>query len=161
MSSEQLIQAESQGQASDRVSIGNSITSLRRLSSIDWRDFVERNSALERVLREDPSGVYPEMDFETRDDYRHVIEKIAKNRRLDELDVARRIVGLAREVQQSSPSPDRRKTHIGYYLIDQGFQRTEQLFRCRISTSRPSASHHIGVRLFSYIFGLIVLTGLF
>ena len=38
---EQLVQAENQQQASDQVSISNSIGSLRFLSAIDWRDFVE------------------------------------------------------------------------------------------------------------------------
>ena len=38
---EQLVQSENQQQASDQVSISNSIGSLRSLSAIDWREFVE------------------------------------------------------------------------------------------------------------------------
>lgn len=53
----QLVQMESQSQAADQISIGNSVSSLRRLSSIDWRDFVEAQSSVENVLRRDPAEV--------------------------------------------------------------------------------------------------------
>ena len=76
---EQLVQSETQQQAADQVSISNSIGSLRLLGAIDWQEFVETRSFVEQILREDPSGVYPKMDFATRDRYRHVVEKIAKN----------------------------------------------------------------------------------
>ena len=51
---EQLVQADGQAQAADQVSMGNSITSLRFLSSNDWREFVENHSLVEQILREDP-----------------------------------------------------------------------------------------------------------
>src|SRR5260370_12707063 len=38
---ELLVRADGQAQAADQVSIGNSINSLRFLSSNNWRDFVE------------------------------------------------------------------------------------------------------------------------
>ena len=73
-----VFQQASQSQAADQVSIGNSIGSLRFLGAMDWRDFVETMSGVERILRTDPAGVYPLMDFATRDLYRHVVEEIAK-----------------------------------------------------------------------------------
>ena len=51
---DQLVQLEAQLQASHQVSISNSIGSLRLLSAIDWREFVEQMSAVERILRERP-----------------------------------------------------------------------------------------------------------
>ena len=75
---EQLVQSESQQLAADQVSISNSIGSLRFLGAMDWREFVETMSVVEQILREDPDGVYGKMDFATRDRYRHVVEKIAK-----------------------------------------------------------------------------------
>src|SRR5262249_48746897 len=50
VTSEQLILAESQGQAADQVTIGNIIGSMRMLSVIDWRLFVEEHSHMERIL---------------------------------------------------------------------------------------------------------------
>src|SRR2546425_8257264 len=42
-------------------------TLFRSLSSNDWREFVERHSLVEQILREDPALVYADMDFVTRD----------------------------------------------------------------------------------------------
>jgi cyclic beta-1,2-glucan synthetase len=74
---EQLARAENQQQASDRVSISNTISSLRFLAAMDWRVFVETMSIVEQTLRKDPGDVYDKMDFATRDRYRHAVEKIA------------------------------------------------------------------------------------
>ena len=92
---EQLVQADGQAQAADQVSMGNSIISLRFLSSNDWRDFVEKHSLVEQILREDP--VYADMDFTTRDRYRHVVEEIAKRSPFSEQDVARKAIQLAEQ----------------------------------------------------------------
>ena len=64
-----------------QVMMANSITSLRAIARIDWHDFVESQSRLEAVLREDPAAIYPRMTFETRDRYRHVVERIAQRTR--------------------------------------------------------------------------------
>jgi hypothetical protein len=60
---EQSVHSENQQQAADQVSISNSIGSLRFLGAMDWPEFVERMSSVEQVLREDPAGVYGNMDF--------------------------------------------------------------------------------------------------
>ena len=58
---------------------------------MDWREFVESMSHVEQVLNEDPAEAYVKMDFNTRDHYRHVIEKIAKKCNFSEIEVARKI----------------------------------------------------------------------
>src|SRR5437763_2242239 len=85
---EQLVQRENQRQASDQISIANSIGSLRLLGATDWRDFVEAASVVERVLQQDPQGVYGRMEFMTRDRYRHATERISRQGRLTESEVA-------------------------------------------------------------------------
>src|SRR4030095_15987729 len=92
---EQGFQQASQNQAAHQVSIGNSIGSLRCLGAAEWRDFVEAMSVVEHALRADPAGVYPAMDFATRDYYRHAVEQIAKRGELSEDEVARKAVDLA------------------------------------------------------------------
>src|SRR5690606_22610252 len=74
----QSIQPENQQQAAEQISISNSIGSLRFLSAMEWREFVETMSVVEQTLRHDPAQVYASMDFATRDRYRHVIEKLAR-----------------------------------------------------------------------------------
>ena len=121
---EHLVQLEAQQQAADQVSIGNSIGSLRALSAIDWRDFVEQTSIVDQFLREDPAGVYTSMDFTTRDDYRHVIESISRKHKLNEPDVAEAALALSRE----GVGADGRAVaqHVGFYLIDKGRRTLEQ-----------------------------------
>jgi hypothetical protein len=123
MTIDQLVQSENQQQAADQVSMSNSIGSLRFLGAMDWREFVETMSVVERTLREDPLGTYGKMDFSTRDRYRHVVEKIAKSGRLSEGEVAADAVRLATESaarKGDRQSGDDRADHVGYYLIDKG-----------------------------------------
>jgi cyclic beta-1,2-glucan synthetase len=116
---EQHILIANQQQAADQVSVSNSIGSLRIIGAIDWQDFVESQSAVERTLREDPSGIYPRMDFATRDRYRHVVETLASRSPLGESEVAGLAVGLAASPPPASADPERAR-HVGYYLIDGG-----------------------------------------
>ena len=109
---EHLVQMEAQQQAADQVSIGNSIGSLRALSAIDWREFVESMSLVETTLREDPAGVYPGMDFATRDHYRHVVESVARRSNASESEVARAAVGLADAAQSARRSHARRACRV-------------------------------------------------
>jgi cyclic beta-1,2-glucan synthetase len=124
-SAEEMLRAEHHRRAADQLAIGNIITSMRLLSSIDWPLFFERVSLVEQILREDPAGAYAQMDFPTRDRYRHSIEELAKGARKPETDVARRAVELARAAQQSVPENDR-SHHVGYFLISRGRFRLEQ-----------------------------------
>lgn len=112
---DQLVQLGNQQQAADQVSISNSINSLRSLGAIDWREFVETTSVVEQTLREDPSGTYAEMDFASRDHYRHVVERLAKASPLSEVDVARAALRLARK-PTTSTAEENVKEHVGFYL---------------------------------------------
>ena len=137
LSIEQLVQSETQEQASVQVSVSNTIGSLRLLGSMDWRDFVEAMSVVEHKLREDPGGLYGRMDFATRDRYRHVVEAIAKGSPLSESEVARKAIQLAHEAAAGvvgRNGDDDRAAHVGFYLIDKGLPRLEQAV-----TMRPTA----------------------
>src|SRR5208282_2282922 len=72
---DQLVQSENQQQASDQVSMSNSIGSLRLLGAMNWREFVEELSAVERIFRTQ-AGIHGKMDFATRDSYRRAVERI-------------------------------------------------------------------------------------
>ncbi|MFS8136856.1 MAG: cyclic beta 1-2 glucan synthetase, partial [Thermomonas sp.] len=115
----QLVQAENRQQAAEQVSISNSIGSLRLLAMMDWREFVETMSVVERSLRADPGGTYGRMDFATRDRYRHVVERIARRGKLDEAKVAEAVLGLA-QAHANETDNHQIAAHVGYYLIDKG-----------------------------------------
>ena len=119
LSIEQLVQLESQNQAADQVSVSHSIASLRFLSAMDWKEFVETLSLVEETLRSDPSGVYGSMDFSTRDRYRHSVEFLARHSRASEGEVAQKAVQLAADCARSQGRQDR-SAHVGFYLIDKG-----------------------------------------
>src|SRR6185437_8508729 len=80
-----------------QITMANSITSLRAIGGMQWRTFVERQSAADAVLRHDPAGAFASGTFATRDAYRHVIERVAKRTGLAESAVAQRALDLARE----------------------------------------------------------------
>jgi cyclic beta-1,2-glucan synthetase len=120
---EQVIHAEHQRQAAAQVTVGNIITSMRLLSTLDWNDFFEKVSLIEPLLGKDPANVYSKMEFASRDRYRHVIERISKRTRANELDVAQAALNLAD--QTKNPGPEK---HVGYYLIDKGLTQLESSF---------------------------------
>ncbi len=129
---EQLVQLENQQQASDQVSISNSIGSLRFLSAIDWREFVESISVVEKTLRRDPQDVYRAMDFATRDRYRHAVERIAKEGDLEEAEVAEKAIQLAR-ANVPDKGTDDRAAHVGFYLIGKGLPELESAAAVKVS----------------------------
>src|SRR5690606_1823507 len=101
--------------------MANSIMSLRGIAPRDWRQFVEGQSATDRVLRNDPSGDYAAMTFETRDDYRHAVERVARRAGLAERAVALEAIALAQAY-----AGDPRRSHVGYWLIDKEIGELEQ-----------------------------------
>ena len=116
---EQLVHQESQHQAADQVSVSHSISSLRFLSAMDWKEFVETLSVVEAALRQDPAAVYSEMDFATRDRYRHAVEFLARHGARTEAEVAREAIRLAEERARLLGRDDR-TAHVGFYLIGRG-----------------------------------------
>src|SRR5437868_1410043 len=130
LSIELLVHQDSQSQASDQVSVSHSITSLRLLSAIDWKKFVETLSQVEQTLRADPADVYRDMDFATRDRYRHVVESLAKQSEHSETDVARKAVQLAEESARQKRREDR-TAHVGFYLVDKGLPLLERTVHAR------------------------------
>jgi cellobiose phosphorylase len=105
-STTELIQHEHYSQAADQVSVGNIITSMRLFSKIDWHVFFENVSLVDPILKMDPLNVYGQMDLATRDSYRKVIEKLSKRSSIQEIDISRIVLDVARI--------DHR--HIGHYL---------------------------------------------
>ncbi len=127
---EDIARTQHQTQAANQLSIGNTVSSLKLIGQIHWRDWFEQISLLEPILRSDPAGAYAESDFFTRDRYRARIETMARRSRLTELEVGRRLITFATrpdvEAQAQEDSELHRKKHIGYYLIDQGSEKFER-----------------------------------
>src|SRR5258708_8415391 len=96
-SSNDLVRQENQKQAVNQVSVRNSIGTLRAIGATDWREFFQTLRSVEQILRQDIKGIYEQMDFATRDPYRHVIESIAKSCDLPETEAAQHTPTLSKK----------------------------------------------------------------
>ena len=92
---EEVVRLEHQRQATMNVTVRNVIMSMRLISWFDWAEFVESVSAVDEVLR--AGSRFAEMDFATRDRYRHAIEVLARGAGRTEIEVAREAVAMAAE----------------------------------------------------------------
>jgi cyclic beta-1,2-glucan synthetase len=119
MTSEEAIRSEHQREAVAQVSIANVITSLRLCSQLDWSQYVEAVSLVERVLQRDPAGVHGRMDFPSRDRYRQAVEELAEPDGGAQVRVALRAVESARQAAESE-GPSARAAHVGHHLIGKG-----------------------------------------
>ncbi len=121
---EEAIRGEHQREAATQVSVANVITSLRLCSTLDWTEFVERVSLVERVLQRDPAGVHGRMDFLSRDRYRQAVEELAEPTGEAQVRVALRAVESARQAAEAD-GPGARAAHVGYHLIGKGRRELE------------------------------------
>jgi cyclic beta-1,2-glucan synthetase len=147
-----------------QITVSNCITSLRTIARLDWREFVESQSATEKILRKDLSGHYAGMAFGTRDHYRHVVEHIAKQTKRPEEEIANLALGLS---VQAHGQGDERRSHVGYYLIDDGRLELEEAtgYRppwneriYRWTQRHPTALYFGGIAASTTLLLLILLT---
>jgi cyclic beta-1,2-glucan synthetase len=141
-----------QTQASKQGSMGNAVTSLRVVSSMKWEELFEELSILDRILKQDPAGIYPLMDFASRDYYRHMVERIAKKFGVIELQAAEAVLDCARENKDTAQE---KLNHVGYYIIDRG----RSLLEAKLSGKKPSGPSG-GRNQFLYFGSIGLLTGL-
>ena len=158
LSIEQLVHQESQNQAADQVSVRHSIASLRFLSAMDWKEFVEGLSLVEETLRADPADVYRKMDFATRDRYRHAIEFLARHSKLSEEEAARRAIQLAADSARHKGA-NNRAAHVGFHLIDKGRPMLERVVKVRWPwrTTLERSIHRFPLTFYAGGVGLITL----
>jgi len=149
--------AEQSRQASEQISVGNAVTSLRQLSLLDWREMFERLSQVEDILRRDPAGVYPKMDFDTRTRYRQAVELYARASGRSEVDVARLVIERGNEALVQG-GRDPRIGHIGRFLIGADRQDLTRRLGCRLPLRQRALGwiyrHHVPL----YLGGIAALT---
>ena len=118
---DEIVRAEHQQQAAMTVTVRNIITSMRLTSEFDWQAFFEGVSLVDQVLR--AGSNFADMDFATRDYYRHAIEDLSRGSKYTEIEVAERAVHRAKRARSETTdgqSPDDRRSDPGYYLISRG-----------------------------------------
>ncbi len=121
--------------------VARAITAFTALQTIEWSDFVDSTSMVEKILRRDPSDAYAQMDFDTRDRYRQSVEELARGSGCAETAVADHAIALARSNGTS------RMAHVGYWLIDDGLATLEHKLAYRSGVrlrARRIVLRHVG-----------------
>lgn len=115
--------------AVNKVTIGNLITTLKEVSRIDFLEIFENINGANDILRKDPADIYEKMDYKTKNYYREIINEVSKKTKISEVYIAKTIIKLAQKekekleqnkdkLSQNEYIISRKKTHIGYYLLE-------------------------------------------
>lgn len=141
-------------EASIEQSISTCISSLREIDGISWRKFFNLTSKVEEVLVKDPSDTYSNMDFKSKDHYRHRIEVLSKKLQLDEIEVAETALQLA--LRAKSENYKDYRCHIGYYLVDDG---VNELGKSLNSSTKLNKNISPGTFVFINFLATILIVG--
>lgn len=151
---EKMINIEHQKQAGFQLSIGNSINSIREITGMNWRDNFERLSYVENALKQDPADIYSKMDFESRDYYRHKVEKLAKLVNNTEAFVAKKAVECAES--NDGNCEEVYKRHVGYYLIDNGEEKLKDYLNYK-ENGFSKVKKHVKNNITTFYVGTILI----
>ena len=83
------------------LSMKNCIISLKTIERINNVKIFERVSEVEKILRQDPAGVYKKMDYSTKEYYRNTILEISKKTKNSEIYIAQKVIELCKNYQNS------------------------------------------------------------
>jgi cyclic beta-1,2-glucan synthetase len=159
-----IVRAEHQEQAATTVTVRNIITSMRLTSAWDWRAFFESTSHVDAILRQ--GTAFAEMDFTTRDSYRHAIEDLARGSKRPETEIARKAVERARHAAAEGTNHSRdsadavRRSDPGFYLISQGRRAFEREVGFRVPWRRSLLRLYVHFAVPGYLGGIAILTAI-
>lgn len=134
--------------------IGRILASFRALDRLDWPRLLADHDPLNRLMREEPSGVYPRMTPDSQGDYLARARDLARLFSVDEERLVRGILTLCRTAER-----DDARYHVGWYLMKpEGAQALHVYLHARSGAGRLFLRRHaFGV----YRSGLWVLAALF
>ena len=152
---EEVIQKEHFDIAVKKVSMANCITTMKELTRVDFLAIFERINGVEEMLKKDPAKVYEKMDYTSKEYYRNAIQEIGRKTKISEFYIAKKVLELA--TKQQEEGGEIRKTHIGYFLIDEGI---EKLYES-LNTGKKRKILSIKAKFYSMIGGMWLFTFLF
>ena len=127
----EVIQKEHFHIANIKITMGNCITSIKEINRIDFSELFSYMNASEEILKLDPSGVYENMEEESKSYYRSIIEKISKKSKISEIYIAEKIIELCQKHVNSENPDDLKKSHVGYYLIKDGIKNLNEVLELK------------------------------
>ena len=136
-----------------KVSIANSITSIKRIQRINFLEIFEKVNGVEELLKQDPANVYENMTNKTKELYRNKIQEISKKTKISEIYIARKILEISNKKEKGE-----KQSHIGYYLIDKGINELYNALNYKtnkqIDEKNKAKSFIFGVTILSVIISL-------
>lgn len=124
--------------ATSKVSIGNSITSLKEIGRLNLLDIFENINGVEEILNKDPADVYSKMDYKSKAYYREKIEEISKKTKISEIYIANKIIELA-----SRNNLKDKEKHLGYYLISDGITELYKVLQVKYKPHKNKETKYI------------------
>jgi len=155
--SEDIVRREHHRQSAMNVTVRNLITSMRLMSTIDWKEFFESVSPVDDVLRGTTN--FAALDFATRDLYRHVIEDLARGSVSSELEVARLVVRRAQGAAASGVA-DARWSDPGFHLAAEGRPALERELHFRVPPERWLVRGYLASAVPAYVSTVALLSAL-
>jgi cyclic beta-1,2-glucan synthetase len=107
LSLQEVIKKEHFDIALKKVAIGNSIKSIHALQRMNFSEMFENINGVEEILKKDPSGIYENMDYKTKEYYRNTIKEIAKRTKISEIYISNKVIELASKRRKRK----KRKSH--------------------------------------------------
>lgn len=144
----EVIKKEHFDMAVRKVSIGNSITSIKKIQRINFLEIFEKINGVEEILKQDTAKVYEKMDEQTKEYYRNKIKEISKKTKISEIYIAKKALELTQRADINN-----KQAHIGYYLIDKGINELYDVLQYK--TSRQMSARD---KTKAYLLGISILS---
>ena len=112
-----------------KLSIKNAINCIRNISRMNMISIFKEINVVENILNKDPAKVYQNMDYASKDYYRSKILEISNKTKISEIYIADEVLKLCNQNDISNQEFNKddsgyyrqlKKSHVGYYLIDDG-----------------------------------------
>jgi cyclic beta-1,2-glucan synthetase len=156
---EDIVRLEHHEQTAMNTTVRNVILSMKLLSAMDWAQFFEDVSSVDELLRN--GSAFADMDFPTRDRYRHAIEDLSRHSNQSEMAVAQKALEFTQHGTPGSGTMDRenaRRSDPGFYLISGGRDAIEEALHYRSTLRRKLLRFYMARATPAYLGSLLVVT---
>ncbi|MBV9331694.1 MAG: glycosyl transferase, partial [Alphaproteobacteria bacterium] len=157
-SADQIVREEVARQGAMNVTVRNVITSMRFVSMINWAEFFEEVSPVDKVLR--AGSDFAKMDFPTRDLYRRAVEELARASKREETEVAEHALAAAKRAAANQPKArvPARESEPGYYLISRGRRALEEELGCKVPWRTRAFRFNSDLGVGFYVGAIVLVT---
>lgn len=150
----EIIKKEHFDIALKKLAIGNCIKSIKDIQRINFTEIFEEINGVEEILKKDPAKVYDKMTYKTKEYYRNQIKELSAKLKVSEIYITAKALELATKNQENA---DKRKSHIGYYVIDKGIEELKKELNVK---SKKNVEELPKKKAKKYVGSIIILTSI-